>query len=169
MRRPAAKLKPRIAQTTRFAAPIAGLEGEREPLRTRLLAPQGAIGWKTSFRPLLARKSAAAPTYTPRLAGEICQPRRYSPTISGTTRSSSIDGNVHLMTSPRFLADQLSIRRMRQGDNLITDLGDFIGQLSTGGLEVITGLTGGDWIDEQFATTGGNFLVIVNGRISPRL
>ncbi|MCZ4089329.1 hypothetical protein [Sinorhizobium psoraleae] len=49
------------------------------------------------------------------------------------------------------------------GDNLITDLGDFIGQLSTGGLEVITGLTGGDWIDEQFATTGGNFLVIVNG------
>lgn len=50
------------------------------------------------------------------------------------------------------------------GDNLITDLGDFIGQLSTGGLDVVTGLTGGDWIDEQFATSGGgSYLIIVNG------
>jgi hypothetical protein len=49
------------------------------------------------------------------------------------------------------------------GDDLVTDLGDYIGQLSTGGLEVIVGTTGGRWIDTQFATTGGTFLIIVNG------
>jgi hypothetical protein len=49
------------------------------------------------------------------------------------------------------------------GDELVTDTGSFIGQLSTGGLEVIEGTLGGEWIDEQFSTTGGNFLVLVNG------
>lgn len=49
------------------------------------------------------------------------------------------------------------------GNHIVDDLGNTIGQLSTGGLEVIEGMTGGNWIDEQFATTGGNFLVIVNG------
>ncbi|MCY1741157.1 hypothetical protein [Ensifer sp. SL37] len=50
-----------------------------------------------------------------------------------------------------------------EGDNLVTDLGFYIGQLSTVGLEAIEGMTGGNWIDEQFATTGGNYLIIVNG------
>lgn len=49
------------------------------------------------------------------------------------------------------------------GDDIVTDLGDYIGQLSTNGLEAIEGTTNGRWIDEQFAATGGNFLVIVNG------
>ena len=46
---------------------------------------------------------------------------------------------------------------------IITDEGDYIGQLSTGDLVVIQGTTNGKWIDEQFAATGGNFLIIVNG------
>lgn len=49
------------------------------------------------------------------------------------------------------------------GDQIVTDTGDYLGQLSTGGLEVIIGATGGNWIDTQFATTGGTFLIIVNG------
>lgn len=49
------------------------------------------------------------------------------------------------------------------GDEIVTDAGDFIGEASTGGLEVIEGTTNGAWIDEQFTATGGNFLVIVNG------
>jgi len=48
-------------------------------------------------------------------------------------------------------------------DDIITDTGDYLGQLSTAGLEVIEGTTSGNWIDEQFAATGGNFLIIVNG------
>lgn len=49
------------------------------------------------------------------------------------------------------------------GNYLVDDLGNILGEGSTDGLDVITGLTGGNWIDEQFATTGGNYLVIVNG------
>lgn len=48
-------------------------------------------------------------------------------------------------------------------DVLVTDEGDEIGILSTAGLEMIESLTGGAWIDTQFATTGGVYLVIVNG------
>lgn len=50
-----------------------------------------------------------------------------------------------------------------EDDDLITDMGDYIGQLSTEGLEQVEGLIGGDWVDTQFATTGGTFLIIVNG------
>lgn len=49
-------------------------------------------------------------------------------------------------------------------DDIVTDEGDNIGQLSTGGLEVIEGLSGGNWVTTQFATTGGVFLVAVNGQ-----
>lgn len=49
-------------------------------------------------------------------------------------------------------------------DELVTDLGDLIGQLSTDGLEVITGMTGGDWVSAQFETSGGTFLANVNGQ-----
>jgi hypothetical protein len=49
------------------------------------------------------------------------------------------------------------------GDEIVTDDGDFIGQLSTGDLEVITGQTGGNWISVQFSTSGGAYLVNVNG------
>jgi hypothetical protein len=49
-------------------------------------------------------------------------------------------------------------------DDIVTDLGDNIGQLSTGGLEAVEGLTGGNWITTQFATTGGTFLIAVNGQ-----
>lgn len=49
-------------------------------------------------------------------------------------------------------------------DEIVTDDGDNIGQLSTGGLEVIEGLSGGDWVTTQFATTGGTYLIAVNGQ-----
>lgn len=49
-------------------------------------------------------------------------------------------------------------------DDIIDDLGNNIGQLSTGGLEVIENLSGGDWVTTQFATTGGTYLIAVNGQ-----
>lgn len=51
-----------------------------------------------------------------------------------------------------------------EGDDPIeTDDGDTFGEDSTGGLDVFTGTTGGDWITVQFATAGGVFLAGVNG------
>lgn len=53
-------------------------------------------------------------------------------------------------------------------DIIVTDLGDGFGENSTIGLEEIEGRTGGDWIVTQFATSGGVFLVMVNG-VDPML
>ena len=41
--------------------------------------------------------------------------------------------------------------------------GNIFGFNSTEGLDVVTGQTGGDWVVVQFATSGGVFLVMVNG------
>lgn len=49
------------------------------------------------------------------------------------------------------------------GNIIVDDFGEPIGQLSTEGLEVLEGMTNGNWIDAQFGTTGGNYLIIVNG------
>lgn len=54
------------------------------------------------------------------------------------------------------------------GDTLVTDTGDTFGILSTTGLDVVTGLSGGDWVVVQFASSGGVFLVAVNG-VDPML
>lgn len=49
-----------------------------------------------------------------------------------------------------------------------TDTGDVFVEDSTEGKEVVTGRTGGNWVVVQFATSGGTFLVMVNG-VDPML
>lgn len=48
-------------------------------------------------------------------------------------------------------------------DEIVDDVGNYIGQQSTVGMEVIENQNGGNWIVTQFATTGGTYLVAVNG------
>lgn len=50
-----------------------------------------------------------------------------------------------------------------EGDLLVDDFGNEFGWSSTAGLDVATGYTGGDWSVVQFATTGGIYLIGVNG------
>lgn len=50
------------------------------------------------------------------------------------------------------------------GDFIGTDTGDTLGWETQAGADVYTGLTGGDWSVVQFATSGGVFLVGVNGQ-----
>lgn len=66
--------------------------------------------------------------------------------------------DITTVTSP------INYRLSTGTDQIETDTGDYIGQLSTAGLERVTGLTGGDWVVTQFATTGGVYLVAVNGQ-----
>lgn len=49
------------------------------------------------------------------------------------------------------------------GDTLATEDGDTLGLGSTYTLEVFEGATGGNWVTVQFATTGGIYLIGVNG------
>lgn len=51
-----------------------------------------------------------------------------------------------------------------ENDDIIgTENDDMIGWLSTEGLDVMTGFTGGDWVVVQFASSGGIYLIGVNG------
>jgi hypothetical protein len=55
-----------------------------------------------------------------------------------------------------------------QGNILVDDLGNqLIGQESIPAGPAVASLTGGDWISEQFATSGGVFLRCVNGADTP--
>lgn len=51
-----------------------------------------------------------------------------------------------------------------EGNYIVTENGDYFGQSSTEGLEVFESALGGNWIVVQFATTGGVFLIGVNGQ-----
>lgn len=51
----------------------------------------------------------------------------------------------------------------QDGDYIVTENGDYFGQSSTEDHEVLTGATGGNWVTVQFATTGGVYLIGVNG------
>lgn len=48
-------------------------------------------------------------------------------------------------------------------DQLGTENDDVIGWMSTEGLDVLSGQTGGNWVVVQYATAGGTFLIGVNG------
>jgi len=60
-------------------------------------------------------------------------------------------------------AAENSILVDESGDAIVDEFGDTIGELSTDSLDVLSGLTGGDWVVVQFATSGGVFLFGVNG------
>lgn len=49
------------------------------------------------------------------------------------------------------------------GDDIETENGDIFGWTSTGGLDVLGGFTSDDWSTVQFSTTGGTYLIGVNG------
>jgi hypothetical protein len=53
------------------------------------------------------------------------------------------------------------------GDILVDDLGNQLLGISSAGDPVVASLTGGDWVAEQFATSGGVFLRCVNGSDTP--
>lgn len=163
MRQAAAKVKPRIARTAKFPAPIGGWVANQNIGAPSPNAPQGAIVLENIF-PTAQGGEIRRGSETYATLGDASLPTTALFTYNfgnneqffGATETTIY--NITTISSPinYQLVDEL-------GNHIVDDLGNNIGQLSTVGLEVVEGLTGGFWIDEQFATTGGNFLVIVNG------
>ncbi|MCZ4089330.1 hypothetical protein [Sinorhizobium psoraleae] len=108
MRRPAAKLKPRIAQTTRFAAPIAGWKANENPANPSA-GPQGAIVLENIFPTATGAQIRRGSTYTPRLAGRSANHGAIHLQFREQQEVLRIDGNDGLRHHHDFLADQLSI------------------------------------------------------------
>lgn len=162
--RPVIQAKPvqRIAQPTRFPAPVGGWIANIN-LATPSNGPPGAALLENIFPTATgAQIRRGSEIYATLGGGDSPVTALFTYNFGNNKKffasTATTVYDITTISSPinYQLADE-------GGDNLITDLGDYIGQLSTGGLEVIEGMTGGDWIDEQFATTGGNYLVIVNG------
>lgn len=162
--RPAVQAAPvqRIAQTTRFAAPIGGWIANIN-LSTPSNGPPGASLLENILPTATgAQIRRGSDVYATLGAGDADVTAMFTYNFGNNKKFfASNETTVYdITTVPTPINYQLADQ---DGDNLITDLGFYIGQLSTNGLEVIEGMTGGNWIDEQFATSGGNYLVIVNG------
>lgn len=71
------------------------------------------------------------------------------------------DSTIYDITDVEFATD--AEIGTEDGDLIVDENGDWFGWSSTAFLSVMGGFTGGDWSVVQFATTGGVYLVGVNG------
>lgn len=163
MRQPAAKVKPRLSQITSFPAAVGGWIASQNLAQPTQATGQGAVILENIM-----------PTAT---GGQIRRgSQRYATLEDETKPVDALFSYVTGAIKKFFAANETKIYDITiisqadninivtgTGDAIVTDLGLQLGQNSTEGLAVVTGLTSGHWIDCQFATTGGTFLIIVNG------
>ena len=162
MRQAAAKVRPRTARTTKFPAPVAGWIANQN-LGAPVPGPQGAALLENIFPTAQGgeiRRGSA--TYATLGGADLDTTALFTYNFGNNKKFfGATDTTVYDITTISSPINYQLVDEM--GNYIVDDLGNNIGQLSTGGLEVIEGMTGGRWIDEQFATTGGNYLIIVNG------
>lgn len=164
-RRASQAVKQRRSQPKKFGAPILGW------LSNRSLAYPGSIEGEGAA--ILDNFFPKASSVTLRRGKQL-----YATLGDGTLDVRSLFTYVNGQTQRMFAAtdDMIydvsaiifpdsSVIVTDDGDPIVTDDGDTFGWSSTDGFEVETlgTLTGGNWITVQFATTGGVYLVGVNG------
>lgn len=155
----------RSSQLKSFLAPVAGWIANRE-----LASPNG-IGQKQG--------AAILDNFFPTTTGALLRRGKdlYATLGDGTQNATSIfsyvvgnnrklfastDDAIYDITSVPF-PDNLTLVT-ENGDYLSDENGNHFGMSSTEGLDVWTDATGGNWITVQMATTGGIFLLGVNGQ-----
>lgn len=153
--------KPRTAQQKQFPAPTAGWVSNRS-----LALPEGSPG------------AAVLDNFFPR-SGSV--KLRRGKQLYATLQNASIDvtalfsyrngnnerlfgANAEEIYDLTDVAFPFATELVTEDDSLIiTEDDDWFGWGSTDELDVIGGFTGGDWSTVQFATTGGIYLIGVNG------
>jgi len=162
MRTPTQRQKPRTAQTATFPAATAGWISNQN-LAVPPAGPQGAAVLENIFPTAtggVIRRGCQI--YATLGAGDLPVTAMFTYNFGNNKKFfGSTETTVYDITTISSPINYILVTD--EDDDIVTDTGDFIGEGSTDGLDVITGMTGGDWIDEQFATTGGNYLIIVNG------
>lgn len=163
MRTPRAKTKPRKTTLASFPVPTAGLISNRNlALPTGQAVPPGAAileNWFPTPSTIRLRRGlqrrATLPDGLPvrslftYVLGE--QQQLFAATDTGIWNVTTVAEPYPHIISPG------------EGLGLGTDDGEFIGWGSVDGLDVLTGTTNGDWITLQFSTTGGTYVIGVNG------
>lgn len=167
MRTPARPNKPRTARLKSFAAPVGGWIANRNLASPDRSAgqplPQGATildNWFPKATSILQRRgSDLYATLGDGTAG-VTSMFSYNAGAQEELFASTATTiyNITSVISPSN--DAISTEN---DEAFETDTGDIIALFSTTNLDVYDGLTGGDWSVVQFATTGGIFLVGVNG------
>lgn len=154
----------RRSEVKKFPAPISGWISNRAlavPSGTDGKLPQGAmildnfIPNATSVK--LRRGKVRYCTLNDGAATSLFSYR------NGQNRRLFVSGEtaIYDITTVQF-ADNSAITN-ESDDLIVTENGDWFGWSSTDGLSVMGGFTGGDWVVVQFATTGGVYLIGVNG------
>ena len=165
--RTANRPKQRQSQVRSFSAPIAGWISNRA-----LSVPNGQDGKATQGASVLDN-------FIPRATSVILRrgKRRHCTLGDGTDDTTAlfafkngdnrklfgaIASTIYDITDVEFATD--AEIGTEDGDLIVDENGDWFGWSSTQFLSVMGGFTGGDWSTVQFATTGGVYLVGVNGQ-----
>lgn len=155
--------KQRKAELKRFPAPVAGWISNRNIAQPAAEAQQQGAAILDNWFPTAttARMRRGKLIYATLGQGDADVTALFSYNLGanqklfGSTPTTVYDITSILSPENYRIATEL-------GEEFITDTGDYIGQLSTDGLDVWTS-TGGDWIVLQYTTTGGTYLMGVNG------
>lgn len=159
--------KTRQAQVKKFPAPTAGWISNRAlavPSGDGGNLPQGALILDNFFvNATSVRLRGGKLLYATLGFGETTAQSLFSYRNGENRRLFGADENaIYDLTTVPFPEDQRIATE--NDDPIVTQDGDFFGWSSTGDLVVLDGFTGGDWSVVQFASTGGVYLVGVNGK-----
>jgi len=156
--------KPRKSQTHKFDAPVAGWISNRSLSDPRSFEGPGASILDNFFPKASSVKLRRGKQLYATL-GEGTQPARaIFSYMNGSNQKlfAANESTIYNITSVIF---PFGWEMVTDEDALIvTETGDWFGVNSTDDLDVMSGFTGGDWIVVQFATSGGVYLVGVNGK-----
>jgi hypothetical protein len=158
-----ARPKQRRAQSKNFPAPVAGWVSNRA-LATPEAGPAQGASILDNFFPrstgVVLRRGKQL--YATLGDGSLDATALFSYNNGATAELfGATSGSIYEITSVPFPDNSDIVTE--NGDRIADGLGNWFGWSSTGDLVVSSGYTGGNWIVVQFATTGGVFLVGVNG------
>jgi hypothetical protein len=172
VRNPAAKVKPRLAKTATFPAPVGGWIKNQNLSTPNARRPDGSAvngaAMLENWFPIATgiRMRGGSDVYSVVGAGSdditslFVYANGNNQKIFAATSSAVYD--ITIPNTVDILIDNL-------GDTLVEEHGDFLIVGNEPPIAVISGATGGDWSTVQFATPGGVFLRAVNGVDTPQV
>jgi hypothetical protein len=172
MRRPAQRVKPRLAKTATFPAPISGwirnenlaAPNARKPDGSKVYGAHTLENWFPTATGVRVRGGSLTHTQIGNGLLPVTALFKY---VNGNNRSmfAATQDAVYDATA----AVDVGLLVTDAGEELETDDGYALVWADSSSPAVVTGATGGDWSTVQFATAGGTFLRAVNGSDTPQV
>lgn len=156
--------KPRKSQAYKFSAPVAGWISNRALSDSKSIEGPGAAILDNFFPKASSVKLRRGKQRYATLFDETIPVLSIFSYVNGTNQKlfAANATTIYDITSVLFpygweiVTDEEAL--------IVTETGDWFGVESTLGLEVYENLTGGNWVTAQFATSGGVYLIGVNGQ-----